>query len=1128
MRLAPIWYGWTLAAAVAACAAPFSKAQDQLSLLGDMVLDNTALLMPTASTYGRAINGVEFQGEALFTYNGYQYATWYHDSGSEENVYVARRNLSGSTWELRDTGSVLTNGDATAWDAHNVISMGIASDGRLHYSWDMHNNTLRYRTTTGDVANSPGSVNWNTFTLNPERTALNSGGPAINDVTYPQFVTHPTTGDMVLNYRTGSSGQGNSYLATYSMATGLWNTPHVFIDGLTPINYDDDFGSASTNRNAYVNGFNIDGTGRMHVTWTWRESATGSSNHDIMYAYSDDGGDTWRNNAGTVVGTLASPMNMNSPGIIVVPKDRGNTLMNQQTQTVDGDGRVHVVMWHKTDAAAPVTGFTTAPAAYFHYYRDPTSGVWTRTELPTSRAVGSRPDMAYDNDGNLYVAYVSPGPGDGVGVLNYYTEGDLIVATASKASAYSDWTIVNTDTRDFSGEPHIDQTRLLQSGVISVVMQENNDAVTTRTGTPLHVLEYSKLAKSLVWAGDHAPTWDTGVGSDWDSDGNNTGDAVFASGNRVTFDDGATAFNVNIARPVAPASTTFRNTVAKSYTVTGAAIEGAGGLTVMGGGMVTLANGANSYAGPTSVTSGKLLLSGGATITTSPTINVAPGAALDVTSTSSGSMTLNNQTLVIDGGVLGNVVATNNSTVQVNSVNSMDGNLTVQSGSLAMGSGRVNGNLVATAGTVRVGGVGIPTTTLPLTTAVDDFSAGGLGEYTRTRINDSAVAEQNVFFTEGASGLTASYTGTTSQPEQVVLLRNDRSLAVGEMVMVDVSMSTTSTQMDFGLAVSSVNNPTSASAGDTDTRDTFDWASVSIRPSANEIRVNKSINGVVTTATGNITGVAETSVSKLLIERTSSTTFTVGYIDSGAVRHDSTPISFTGGNVGASIGFYADLRAVGGNLGTFDNLRIVEPNHLVPLPQTLTVDGDYTQSSGATLQLEIYSPNALDLLDVSGNITAGGTLAVALDANAPAPQAGDEFDLMDFSSFTGVFDFVVLPALGSGLVWDNSLLLTQGVMKVIAGLSGDFNDDGKVDATDYIVWRRSSGLIGAGLAADGNADLHVDDTDYSIWKANFGRTLSGSGEGIASAVPEPGTIMLLGTVICGSLLRRTKRRLQRN
>ena len=201
---------------------------------------------------------------------------------------------------------------------------------------------------------------------------------------------------MIMTFRTGSSGNGDIQLATYDSGTGLWNTHHEVIDGQAGT-YTDALGSSS-DRNAYLNGVTIDTTGRFHTTWTWRESA-GGSNHDIAYAYSDNGGDTWRNNLGAVVGSIGSPVCLDSPGIHVVEMDRRNTLMNQQTQTVGPGGYVHTVMWHATDENAnSVSGFTAEPAAYFHYYRDPATGLWDRTELPTVRAVGSRPDMGHDED----------------------------------------------------------------------------------------------------------------------------------------------------------------------------------------------------------------------------------------------------------------------------------------------------------------------------------------------------------------------------------------------------------------------------------------------------------------------------------------------------------------------------------------------------------------------------------------------------------------------------------------------------------------------------------------------------------------------------------------------------------
>jgi hypothetical protein len=71
---------------------------------------------------------------------------------------------------------------------------------------------------------------------------------------------------------------------------------------------------------------------------------------------------------------------------------------------------------------------------------------------------------------------------------------------------------------------------------------------------------------------------------------------------------------------------------------------------------------------------------------------------------------------------------------------------------------------------------------------------------------------------------------------------------------------------------------------------------------------------------------------------------------------------------------------------------------------------------------------------------------------------------------------------------------------------GDYNQDGVVNAADYIVWRKTRGQqISHGTGADGNANGIVDDSDYDIWRSRFGTTLStGPGAAIlAAAVPEP-------------------------
>ena len=77
----------------------------------------------------------------------------------------------------------------------------------------------------------------------------------------------------------------------------------------------------------------------------------------------------------------------------------------------------------------------------------------------------------------------------------------------------------------------------------------------------------------------------------------------------------------------------------------------------------------------------------------------------------------------------------------------------------------------------------------------------------------------------------------------------------------------------------------------------------------------------------------------------------------------------------------------------------------------------------------------------------------------------------------------------------------------IAGLPGDANDDGVIDATDYITVKQNFGMTGADWS-QGNftgVDGTVDWADLQILMANFGtRSIGG-----APAAPEPGSVMLL-------------------
>ncbi|HEY3392254.1 MAG TPA: family 16 glycosylhydrolase, partial [Lacipirellulaceae bacterium] len=90
------------------------------------------------------------------------------------------------------------------------------------------------------------------------------------------------------------------------------------------------------------------------------------------------------------------------------------------------------------------------------------------------------------------------------------------------------------------------------------------------------------------------------------------------------------------------------------------------------------------------------------------------------------------------------------------------------------------------------------------------------------------------------------------------------------------------------------------------------------------------------------------------------------------------------------------------------------------------------------------------------------------------------------------------------------------------GLSGDYNRDGRVDAADYVIWRKTNGLEGLGLAADGSGNGAVNGADYQVWRQNFAQT-AGAASALATTVPEPCAPSLMAAALCRAFVTRSCR-----
>lgn len=201
--------------------------------------------------------------------------------------------------------------------------------------------------------------------------------------------------------------------------------------------------------------------------------------------------------------------------------------------------------------------------------------------------------------------------------------------------------------------------------------------------------------------------------------------------------------------------------------------------------------------------------------------------------------------------------------------------------------------------------------------------------------------------------------------------------------------------------------------------------------------------------------------------------------------------------------FHDDVSVLGGMFTVFPGSKA-------------TLLEDLTLRNGSLLLADIAGSSIntdYGEIEVVGNVSLGGLIGVTL-SNGFVPEEGDSFQILKgLGGIEGTLAMGAMPALPNRLVWDLDVTQNQVLLNVVSAPSGDFNLDGVVDTSDYILWRKTTGQSGTGLAADGNGDGQVDEADYVVWSANFGATAGSSSGRVASlaaaTVPEPTTLCLV-------------------
>lgn len=238
-----------------------------------------------------------------------------------------------------------------------------------------------------------------------------------------------------------------------------------------------------------------------------------------------------------------------------------------------------------------------------------------------------------------------------------------------------------------------------------------------------------------------------------------------------------------------------------------------------------------------------------------------------------------------------------------------------------------------------------------------------------------------------------------------------------------------------------------------------------------------------------------------------------------------------GGTLDVQEGTIAGVGTVGGDLN--NNLGYVAPGSTTGV---LTIDGNYTQGTSATLAIEIIGTTAgtgHDQLAVEGDVSLDGTLDIQT-ASGFTPSVGgtpgvvgETYVIVTTNSRSGEFAAVNGRHVRNGIFYDVAYNASHVTLGAFQAQVGDADGDYDIDITDFNIL---SGNFDPGgnnsphewTDANFDGDNDVDITDFNGLSANF----SPNGyAGASGQVPEPTTfvLLLLGLAGTGMFLRREKR-----
>ena len=166
----------------------------------------------------------------------------------------------------------------------------------------------------------------------------------------------------------------------------------------------------------------------------------------------------------------------------------------------------------------------------------------------------------------------------------------------------------------------------------------------------------------------------------------------------------------------------------------------------------------------------------------------------------------------------------------------------------------------------------------------------------------------------------------------------------------------------------------------------------------------------------------------------------------------------------------------------------------------------------------------LDLFQLDTELLASGASQFALDEYLDVLTRRGDLNSDSFTNSSDVSalysgfgmsdtdpDFWTLDLNVDGVIDINDV--STMVTEIVRSMPGDFDLDGDVDGTDFLILQQGTGTVGSATYIDGDASMDgvVDQADYDIWAANLGFVASGLfAPAIAQAavIPESTTAVL--------------------